>query len=88
MILAIIGWIFFGFTAGLIAKAVMPGKDGSGFIITTLLGIGGAVIGGFLGNLFGYGIQEVGGPGFIMSLLFAILGSLFLLAIYRLVSDK
>ncbi len=88
MFLAIMGWILFGFTTGLIAKVVMPGKDGGGFIVTTLLGIGGALIGGFLGNLFGYGIKEVGDPGFIMSLLFAILGSLFLLAIYKIVSDK
>lgn len=88
MVLAIIGWILFGFTAGLIAKAVMPGRDVGGFIITTLFGIGGALIGGFLGDLFGYGVNEVGGPGFIMSLLFAILGSLVLLAIYRLGMDK
>ena len=54
--LAIIGWIVFGLIAGLIAKAIMPGKDPGGFIITTLLGIVGAVIGGFVGRmLFGYG---------------------------------
>ena len=46
--LAVIGWIVFGLIAGLIAKAIMPGKDPGGFIITTVLGIVGAVIGGYL----------------------------------------
>lgn len=88
MILAIIGWILFGFTAGIVAKSIMPGKDGGGFILTTLLGIGGAITGGFLGNIFGYGINKVGDPGFVMSLLFAVLGSIFILAIFRLGSDE
>lgn len=84
MILAIISWILFGLVVGLVAKFLMPGEDGGGIILTTLLGIGGAIIGGFLANIFGYGINEVGGPGFIMSLLLAIVGSILLLAIYRL----
>jgi uncharacterized membrane protein YeaQ/YmgE (transglycosylase-associated protein family) len=51
----IIGWILLGFLAGLIAKAIMPGAERGGFILTTLLGIGGALLGGFLAAVFGLG---------------------------------
>lgn len=53
--MGIIGWIILGFLAGLIAKAIMPGGDRGGFIITTLLGIGGALLGGFLAGVLGFG---------------------------------
>jgi len=48
--LAILGWIIFGLIAGIIAKAIMPGKDPGGAIVTILLGIVGSVIGGFIGR--------------------------------------
>jgi uncharacterized membrane protein YeaQ/YmgE (transglycosylase-associated protein family) len=51
----IIGWILLGFLAGLIAKAIMPGAERVGFILTTLLGIGGALLGGFLASVLGLG---------------------------------
>jgi uncharacterized membrane protein YeaQ/YmgE (transglycosylase-associated protein family) len=51
----IIGWILLGFLAGLIAKAIMPGGERGGFILTTLLGIGGALLGGFLASVLGLG---------------------------------
>jgi uncharacterized membrane protein YeaQ/YmgE (transglycosylase-associated protein family) len=51
----IIGWILLGFLAGLIAKAIMPGAERGGFILTTLLGIGGALLGGFLASVLGLG---------------------------------
>jgi uncharacterized membrane protein YeaQ/YmgE (transglycosylase-associated protein family) len=51
----IIGWILLGFLAGLIAKALMPGGERGGFILTTLLGIGGALLGGFLASVLGLG---------------------------------
>jgi len=51
----IIGWILLGFLAGLIAKAIMPGAERGGFILTTLLGIGGALLGGFLAAVLGLG---------------------------------
>ena len=47
---AIIGWIIFGLIAGAIAKLLMPGRDPGGFVVTILLGIGGAVVGGFIGR--------------------------------------
>ena len=53
--MGILSWIVFGLIAGLIAKFVMPGKDGGGFITTTLLGVVGAVLGGFAGTRFGLG---------------------------------
>jgi uncharacterized membrane protein YeaQ/YmgE (transglycosylase-associated protein family) len=53
--MGIIGWILLGLLAGLIAKAIMPGGEGGGFILTTLLGIGGALLGGFLASVFGFG---------------------------------
>ena len=53
--MGIIGWILLGFLAGLIAKAIMPGGERGGFVVTTLLGVGGALLGGFLATVFGLG---------------------------------
>lgn len=53
--MGILSWIILGLIAGMLAKWLMPGKDGGGFIITTLLGIAGAFVGGFLGSLIGLG---------------------------------
>ena len=91
--LAILGWIIFGLIAGIIAKAIMPGKDPGGAIVTILLGIVGAVIGGFLGRtLLGYGRGSDGGdisePGFLMSLVLAVVGAIIVLAVYRLIKGR
>jgi uncharacterized membrane protein YeaQ/YmgE (transglycosylase-associated protein family) len=51
----IIGWIVLGLLAGLIAKAIMPGSESVGLIVTTLLGIAGALVGGFLATALGFG---------------------------------
>ena len=90
---AIIGWIILGLIAGLIAKAIMPGKDPGGFIITALLGIVGSIVGGFIGRmLFGYGRATADGdyssPGFLMSLVLAVVGAVVLLAAYRLITGR
>lgn len=53
--MGIIGWILLGFLAGLVAKAVMPGEEGGGCIVTTLLGIAGALLGGFIAAALGLG---------------------------------
>ena len=75
----VIGWIFFGLVVGIIAKLLMPGKDPGGFIVTMLLGIVGALLGGWIGRALGlYGPDQ--SAGFFM----ALLGSIILLAIYRL----
>jgi len=74
----VIGWILFGLIVGAIAKLVMPGRDPGGIIVTMLIGIVGAMIGGFLGRALGfYGPTEA--AGWFMS----ILGAVLLLFIYR-----
>jgi uncharacterized membrane protein YeaQ/YmgE (transglycosylase-associated protein family) len=83
---AIIGWIVFGLIAGIIAKAIMPGRDPGGAIVTILLGIVGSVVGGYIGRaLFYHGDND---PGLIMSMVFAVIGAIILLAGYRLVRGQ
>jgi uncharacterized membrane protein YeaQ/YmgE (transglycosylase-associated protein family) len=75
----VIGWIIFGLIVGAVAKLLMPGRDPGGFIITMLLGMAGAVLGGFVGrSLHWYGPND--SAGFLMSLL----GAVVLLALYRM----
>ena len=76
----LLGWILFGLIAGVIAKLLMPGRDPGGFIVTILLGIAGAMLGGFVGKTLGF-YQEGESAGMIM----AILGAILLLVIYRVV---
>ena len=77
--MGIIGWIVFGAIVGVVAKLLMPGRDPGGFIITILLGIAGAMLGGFLGQAAGF--YTAGEPaGYLMS----IVGAMLLLFLYRL----
>jgi uncharacterized membrane protein YeaQ/YmgE (transglycosylase-associated protein family) len=79
----VLGWIVFGLIVGIIAKLLMPGRDPGGFIITILLGIAGAVTGGYLGRALGwYGPNQ--GAGFFMSLI----GAIVLLALYRMIVGR
>ena len=79
----ILGWILFGLVVGAIAKLVMPGRDPGGIIVTMLLGIVGAVLGGFIGRSFGfYGPQQA--AGWLMS----ILGAVVVLLIYRMIVHR
>jgi uncharacterized membrane protein YeaQ/YmgE (transglycosylase-associated protein family) len=81
--MGIIAWILFGLVIGVIAKLLMPGRDPGGFIVTILLGIAGALLGGFVGRAMGfYGEGE--GAGWLMS----ILGAVILLALYRMVARR
>ena len=78
--MGILTWIIMGLIVGVVAKLIMPGKDPGGFIITILLGIGGAFVGGFIGNLVGLGSVS----GFNLgSFLLATGGAILLLIIYR-----
>jgi len=81
--MGILGWILFGLIVGALAKLVMPGRDPGGIIVTMLLGIAGAVIGGFAGRALGlYGEGEA--AGFVMS----FLGAVILLALYRMMVGR
>jgi uncharacterized membrane protein YeaQ/YmgE (transglycosylase-associated protein family) len=78
--MGILGWILFGFVVGLIARAVMPGRDPMGLIGTTVLGIVGALLAGWLGQALGlYGPDD--GAGFVS----ATIGAVVVLAIYHAV---
>ena len=77
--MGILGWIVFGLVVGAIAKLLMPGRDPGGIIVTMVLGIVGALLGGFVGQALGmYGPNE--SAGFIM----ALVGAVFVLFIYRI----
>ena len=85
--MGIIAWIVLGLLAGIIAKAIMPGDDPGGIIVTAIIGIVGALLGGFLAQqLFNVDANE----GFfnLSTWLSAIIGSLILLAIYRVVVGR
>jgi len=79
--MAILGWIVFGLVVGIVAKLVTPGRDPGGFIVTVLLGIAGALLGGFIGRTAGW-YREGDPVGFAM----AVVGSIVLLVLYRLVA--
>jgi uncharacterized membrane protein YeaQ/YmgE (transglycosylase-associated protein family) len=83
--MGIISWIVFGLIAGVLAKWIMPGKDPGGIIVTTLVGIVGAFVGGYLGTLLGMGTVD----GFdIRSFFLAIVGGVLLLVGYRFVTGR
>jgi uncharacterized membrane protein YeaQ/YmgE (transglycosylase-associated protein family) len=79
--MGIIAWIIVGLIAGALGKLIMPGNDPGGIIVTTLLGMVGAIVGGFVTQ----NLLRLGEGGFIWSIIVATLGAIILLAIYRLV---
>lgn len=81
--MGILAWIVFGLIAGIIAKFIMPGRDGGGVILTIILGIVGAVVGGWLATFFGIGGDVTGFN--LGSFMVAVVGAIVVLAIYRLV---
>jgi uncharacterized membrane protein YeaQ/YmgE (transglycosylase-associated protein family) len=74
----VLGWMLFGLIVGVIAKLVMPGRDPGGIFVTMLIGVVGAVLGGFLGRAVGW-YQPGEAAGFVV----ATLGAILLLFIYR-----
>ena len=85
--MGIIGWVVLGLLAGLIAKKIMPGAERIGVVITTLLGIGGALLGGFIATALGFGdpIDEF----FDLSTwLAAIVGALILLYLWNVIRKR
>ena len=75
----ILGWLFFGLIAGLVAKALMPGRDPGGWIVTTMLGIAGAALGGWTGRALGL-YREDEAAGLVM----AVIGAVLLLMLHRM----
>lgn len=83
--MGILSWILFGLIAGALAKLIMPGDDPGGCIVTTLIGIAGALIGGFIGTALGFGTVS----GFnLQSFLIAIGGAIVLLLLYRMIRGR
>ncbi|MEH6358250.1 MAG: GlsB/YeaQ/YmgE family stress response membrane protein [Pseudomonadales bacterium] len=78
--MGILSWIVFGLIAGILAKWIMPGKDGGGFIMTTIIGVAGAFLGGFIGSFLGLGSV---GSFSVGSFITAICGALVLLFVFR-----
>lgn len=83
--MGILLWIVFGLIAGVVAKVILPGRDPGGIIVTILLGIGGAIVGGYIGTLMGYGTVT---SFDIRSLAVAIGGAVLLLIGYRFVMGR
>jgi len=81
--MGILGWILFGLIIGALAKLVMPGRDPGGIIVTMLLGVAGALIGGFVGRAVGF-YGENQSAGWFMS----FLGAIILLWIYRMMVGR
>jgi uncharacterized membrane protein YeaQ/YmgE (transglycosylase-associated protein family) len=82
--MSIVLWILFGLVVGVIAKLLTPGRDPGGFIVTTLLGIAGALLGGFIGRAIGMYPSYQSTGGFFMS----IVGAVIILAIYHAITRR
>ena len=83
--MGLLSWLVLGMIVGIVAKFLMPGKDPGGFVLTIILGIGGAFIGGYIGFRIGFGTVS----GFdLRSLSIAVGGAVLLLIIYRALKKK
>ena len=87
---SIISWIIIGGLIGLIARAVMPGKQGMGFMMTVILGVAGAIVGGFIGGLLGGdGVSGImNNPWSLGTILLAVIGALIVMVIYGFLARK
>jgi uncharacterized membrane protein YeaQ/YmgE (transglycosylase-associated protein family) len=85
--MGIIGWILLGLLAGVIAKALLPGKDPGGILVTIIIGVVGALLGGFLGAAL-FGVDPVDEFFDISTWLAAIIGAMLVLVIYRAVTGR
>ena len=87
MLSALLFWIIVGLIAGALAKFVLPGDDPGGIIVTIIIGVVGAVLGGWLLSLLGIG-GGAGSGGWIFSIIAGVIGAVILLGIYRLVANR
>ena len=85
--MSIIAWIVLGLLVGLIAKAIMPGAERIGIIVTTILGVVGAMLGGFLATAFGFG-DPIDVFFDISTWIAAIVGALIILFVWNAISDR
>jgi len=84
--MGILAWIVLGLVAGALAKFIMPGQQGGGIILTTVLGVVGAIVGGFVGTrVFGFG--DISGFD-LRSIAIAVGGALLVLFVYGLVARR
>lgn len=83
--MGILSWVVLGLIVGVLAKLIMPGKDPGGMIITIIIGIAGAFVGGFVSSLIGFG--SVTGFDF-RSILIAVVGAVLLLWGYRMIKKE
>ena len=77
--MSVLLWVLFGLVVGVVAKLVTPGREPGGFAVTVLLGIGGALVGGFLSRLLGLSTTHTSAGGFLMS----VVGAVVLIVIYN-----
>ncbi|KPI20599.1 MULTISPECIES: GlsB/YeaQ/YmgE family stress response membrane protein [unclassified Streptomyces] len=85
--MGILGWILVGLVAGIIAKLLMPGRDPGGCVVTPLIGIAGGLLGGWLGKII-FGVDSIDGFFELSTWIAAIVGSLIILLIYRLIVGR
>ena len=84
--MSLLAWIVLGLIAGLVAKALVPGRDPGGCIVTILVGVAGALVGGWLSTLLGFG--GLAGGLDLRNLIIAVLGAIVLLVLFRLVAGR
>jgi uncharacterized membrane protein YeaQ/YmgE (transglycosylase-associated protein family) len=84
--MSLLAWIVLGLIAGLVAKALVPGRDPGGCVITILVGIAGALVGGWLSTLLGFG--GLAGGLDLRNLVIAVLGAIVLLVLWRLMFGR
>ncbi|MEU6890278.1 GlsB/YeaQ/YmgE family stress response membrane protein [Streptomyces sp. NPDC046557] len=85
--MGIIAWILIGLLAGLIAKAITPGRDPGGCLITMVIGVVGGLLGGWLGKVI-FGVNSINGFFHLSTWIAAVVGSVIVLLIYRLIAGR
>ncbi|GAA2152738.1 GlsB/YeaQ/YmgE family stress response membrane protein [Kitasatospora kazusensis] len=83
--MGVVAWILIGLLAGAVAKALMPGRDPGGVIVTMLIGIAGGLLGGWLGKVI-FGVHSLNGFFHLSTWIAAVVGSLLVLILVRALS--
>jgi uncharacterized membrane protein YeaQ/YmgE (transglycosylase-associated protein family) len=80
----LVTWVIYGLIVGVIAKLIMPGRDPGGCILTSLLGVSGAILGGYIGRRY----LGVAHSSIIGNLILAVFGAMLILAAYRFLFNR